>query len=249
MTYASGTAAASLGLTRSTGAYLSGPGELVTSPSAWMNNLVQNQNSEWSSFQTTFTPNGSTAASLAAWAQSMGGQFQYLENYATATPRVGVELLDSAGASSNAYVAAVQYNADGVGNLLLDASGLTITSCYGNESVTAGADTFAVKPCCVGTTIENSKSNETFVYGSGIGHDTITGFLATTPTHDLLQFSDSMFGFSATSSQTADAQFLLSNFASGTTNTVITDESGDRLTLRGVTIATLEANLGDFKFT
>jgi hypothetical protein len=58
-----------------------------------------------------------------------------------------------------------------------------------------------------------------------------------------------MFGFLATSSQTADAQALLSNFASGTTNTVIIDQSGDRLTLRGVTIATLEANLGDFKFT
>jgi hypothetical protein len=249
MTYASGTAAASLRLTSSSGAYLSTPGQLVTSPSAWMNNLVENENSEWSSFQTTFAPNSSTAASLATWAQSMGGQFQYLQNYATATPRVGVEVLDSAGASVNAYVAAVRYNADGVGNLLLDASGLTITCSSENESVTAGSDTFAVNPCCVGTTIENGRSKETFVYSSGFGHDAIAGFLATTTSHDLLQFSHSIFGFSATSSQTADAQALLSNFASGTTNTVITDQSGDSLTLRGVTIATLEANLGDLKFT
>ena len=36
-----------------------------------------------------------------------------------------------------------------------------------------------------------------------------------------LQFSAPMFGFSSTTSQTADAQALLSNYASGTTNTLI----------------------------
>ena len=87
-TYASGAAAASLGLTQSSGAYLSTPGELVISPSAWMDNIIDNENSQWSSFQTTFLLDSSTADDLSAWAQSTGGQFQYLENETSSTPPV-----------------------------------------------------------------------------------------------------------------------------------------------------------------
>ena len=134
---------------------------------------------------------------------------------------------------------------------ILYANAFTITSASGSESVTTGSDTFAVTPHSVETTtIRNSKSNETFVYGPGFGQDTIAGFLAPTSAgHDHLQFSHTMFGFSSTATQTADAQALLSSFASGTTNTTITDLQGDTLTLNGVTIATLKANLADFKFT
>jgi len=151
-----------------------------------------------------------------------------------------------------ALVADAQNNVSGSGNLILYANAFTITSASGSESVTIGLDTFAVNPHFVETTtIENSKSNETFVYGSGFGQDTITGFLAPTGAgHDHLQFSLAMFGFS-TATQTADAKALLSNpkFASGTANTTITDLEGDTLTLNGVTIATLQAHLADFKFT
>ena len=91
--------------------------------------------------------------------------------------------------------------------------------------------------------------NETFVYGPGFGHDTIIGFLEASPGNDVLQFSDSMFGFSSSSSQTADAHALLSNFASGTTNTTITDLQGDTLTINNHSIQTFENNLQDFKFT
>ncbi|MGO9465732.1 MAG: hypothetical protein ACLQVF_16460 [Isosphaeraceae bacterium] len=87
-TYASGAAAASLGLTQSSGAYLSTPGELVISPSAWMDNIIDNENSQWSSFQTTFLLDSSTADDLSAWAQSTGGQFQCLENETSSTPPV-----------------------------------------------------------------------------------------------------------------------------------------------------------------
>jgi hypothetical protein len=148
-----------------------------------------------------------------------------------------------------AQVATAQDNVNGSGSLLLYANGLTITSSSGNESITTGSDTFAVNPHSVETTTTNSKSTETFVYGPGFGQDTITGFLATTARHDLLQFSRSMFGFSSGPSQTADAQALLRSFATGTTNTTITGLQGDTLTLNGVTIATLKANLADFKFT
>jgi hypothetical protein len=96
--------------------------------------------------------------------------------------------------------------------------------------------------------------NETFVYGPGFGHDTLIGFLETGASHDLLQFSAAMFGFSpptSQSQQTADAQALLNNpnLASGTTNTTITDLHGDTLTINNHSIATFKNNLQDFKFT
>ncbi len=99
------------------------------------------------------------------------------------------------------------------------------------------------------TVTEHATQNETFVYGPGFGHDTLIGFLETSSSHDLRQFSDSMFGFSSSSSQTADARALLSNFASGTTNTTITDLQGDTLTINNHSISTFQNNLQDFKFT
>jgi hypothetical protein len=128
-----------------------------------------------------------------------------------------------------------------------------MTSASWSDSVAIGSDTLAVPPHSVETTtIMNSKSNVTFVYGPGFGQDAITGFLAPASAgHDHLQFSHTMFGFSSTATQTADAKALLSNpnFASGATNATITDLEGDTLTLNGVTIAALEGNLADFKFT
>jgi len=152
--------------------------------------------------------------------------------------------------SAGTLAADAQVNVNGSGSLLLYANGLTTTSSSGYEGVTVGSDTSAINPHSVETTTATNMQSETFAYGIGLGlgQDTLIGFLAATTNHDLLQFSASTFGFSSTSSQTADAQALLGNYASGTTNTVITDLHGDKLTLDGVTIATLKANLGDFKF-
>ena len=110
MTYASGTAAAALGLSQSAGAYLSTPGELFTTAASMMNNIV-GDSSEWSSFQTTFSPDSSTAAGLSAWAQSTSGQFQYLENYTSTTPPIVpssslAQIVDPAGTYSLAGASA-----------------------------------------------------------------------------------------------------------------------------------------------
>ncbi len=72
---------------------------------------------------------------------------------------------------------------------------------------------------------------------SGFQEDTLTGFLETSASHDLLQFS--------TTSQTAAAQALLSNYAPGATNTAITDPQGDVLTINNHSIATFQNNLQD----
>ena len=105
MTYASGTAAASLGLTQSAGAYLSTPGQITTSPSAWLNNLVENENSQWSSFQMTYPTASDTANALSAWSAASGGQFQYLSGYTVTTPPIvpsssAAEISDPAGTYS-----------------------------------------------------------------------------------------------------------------------------------------------------
>jgi hypothetical protein len=152
--------------------------------------------------------------------------------------------------SAGTLIADAQNNVNGTGTLLLSASGLTVTSSAGSDSVTTGSDIFAITPQSVETTnVQNSMSSETFVYGPGFGQDTVIGFLETGSTHDLLQFSASTYGFPSGQSQTADAQALLNNYASGTTNTVITDPQSDALTINNHSISTFQNNLQDFKFT
>ena len=154
--------------------------------------------------------------------------------------------------STGTLVAEARDMTNGSGNLILYANGLTITSASGSESVTTGSDTFAINPHAVQTVTATNMQSETFVYGPGFGQDTLTGFLETSASHDLLQFSASMFGFSppvSQSQQTADAQALLNNYASGTTNTIITDPQGDALTINNHSVSTFQNNLQDFKFT
>ena len=105
MTYASGTAAGLLGLTQSAGAYLSTPGQITTSPSAWSNNIVNNENSHWSSFQMTYPTAPDTADELSDWSAGSGGQFQYLSSVTTDTPPIvpsssAAEIVDPAGTYS-----------------------------------------------------------------------------------------------------------------------------------------------------
>ena len=50
LSYAGGTAAAALGLTQASGAYNSTPGQIVTSASAFMNNLIQTESDQFASF-------------------------------------------------------------------------------------------------------------------------------------------------------------------------------------------------------
>jgi hypothetical protein len=93
MTYAQGTAAGPLGLTRNSGAQLSTPGKVVTSPSAWLNEFTSTISNNWHSFQTTFDPDAGAMPphykdSLAAWAQSTNGGHTYLGNYFTRTPPI-----------------------------------------------------------------------------------------------------------------------------------------------------------------
>ena len=99
---ASGTVADLLGLTQSAGAYFSTPGQITTSPSAWLNNIVNNENSHWSSFQMTYPTAPYAAEELSDWSAGSGGQFQYLSGYTTSTPPITSAAVDPPGTYSSA---------------------------------------------------------------------------------------------------------------------------------------------------
>ena len=90
-TSATGMAAEMLGLAQGE-AYLSSTGGFSTSASDWMNNFVDTEADEFSSFQTTYNPKGATPpglqAAMEAWAQSTGGQFDYLHGWSAKTPPI-----------------------------------------------------------------------------------------------------------------------------------------------------------------
>jgi hypothetical protein len=89
LSYMSGAAAAALGLTQASGA-LNSPGGEPTSAAAFMNNLVQNENSQFGSFQALWPqlaqedPN--YLGDLAAWAQSTYGLYTFNQSTTTASP-------------------------------------------------------------------------------------------------------------------------------------------------------------------
>jgi hypothetical protein len=92
LTYMAGSAAGELGMTQNSGAFLSSTGQIVKSPSAWMDNFVANFDGDFSSFQTTYNPKKATPpgvqAALEAWAQSTDRQYTYLKGYSANTPPI-----------------------------------------------------------------------------------------------------------------------------------------------------------------
>ena len=82
LSYVGGTAAAALGLTQASGALDSTSSGFPTSAAAYMNNLVQNENSQFGSFQASGDPleqlDPEYLGDLAAWAQSTDGLYQFL---------------------------------------------------------------------------------------------------------------------------------------------------------------------------
>jgi hypothetical protein len=97
LTYMGGSAAKELGVADdSTGAFLSTPGQVVTSYSEWMNDFVAAGNpdgsNQWSTFQTIYDPKKDTPAeeeaALEAWAKSTDGQYKYLKGYSANTPPI-----------------------------------------------------------------------------------------------------------------------------------------------------------------
>ena len=124
LTYATGAAAAPLGLTEASGAWLASPGTNITSEAAFMSNLVATLSNEFGSFQSTWSQlaqeDPALQTELEEWAQSTDGQFQFLENNTTnASP---------AGTSSATIDPAGTYGGPGASAPTLAAAGTYIPS-------------------------------------------------------------------------------------------------------------------------
>ena len=102
------------------------------------------------------------------------------------------------------------------------------------------------------TITASGTTGDTFAFAPNFGHDTITSFVATGATRDLLQFNASAFGAGlTTANQSSDWQALLSHTMNNSAGAaVITDLFGDSLTLTGVSKTTISAaaNAADFRF-
>ncbi len=95
----------------------------------------------------------------------------------------------------------------------------------------------------------SGSTGDTFLLTPDFGALTISNFAATGSGHDILEFQASMFSYLTPGmTQAAEAMAILGYAAPSGANTVITDSLGDKITLNSVSIATLNANLADFKF-
>jgi hypothetical protein len=113
---------------------------------------------------------------------------------------------------------------------------LTFTSsAFGTSVATADGQSFGFAPNA-NITLTGGGTNESFVFGAGFGHATITDFvpqaLATT-NHDTIAFASGTF---------TDFQDLLSHATQSGHDTVITDHAGDALVLQHVSVAQLTAH-------
>ena len=152
--------------------------------------------------------------------------------------------------SAGTIVAEAYDNVNHSGSLTLLGSGLTVTSGSGTESLTVGADTFALNPHSVETITATGTTSDVFVYTPSFGQETINGFAAAGAGHDVLHFNASSFSYLTPGmTQAADLAAVLGHATqTAAGNTVIADSFGDTLTLNAVTKATLSANSSDFKF-
>ena len=98
LSFASGTVADELGLTQASGALNSSPGGALQSASVFMNNLVQNEYSQFGSFQATWQTlaelDPEYLGDLAAWAQSTGDLYTFLNQWTEHHPAGRIEPAD-----------------------------------------------------------------------------------------------------------------------------------------------------------
>lgn len=123
---------------------------------------------------------------------------------------------------------------------------MTLRSGLNNLAVQVGGgslnETFSVNA--------GGSSNDTFVMTPDFGKLTIANFAASGSGQDILQFQASMFSYLSPSSMTLaqEVAAVLSHATQSGSNTVISDSLGDTVTLSSISLSTLSANTGAFKF-
>ena len=154
--------------------------------------------------------------------------------------------------SAGVQVAEARDMIGGAGTLILNADHLTVSSSSGSLGMTTGPDSFEVNSHTSESIVASGRTAETFEYGSGFGHESITGLLASGPSNDIIQLPLAMFkGLSSTNTATQNWDALIANGAvvqSGG-NVTITDTAHDTLTVNSMTTSMLSNHAGNvFKF-
>ena len=116
--------------------------------------------------------------------------------------------------SAGVQVAEARDMIGGAGTLILNADHLTVSSSSGSLRVTTGSDTFKVNSHASESIIASGRTAETFEFGSGFGHESITGLLTSGASHDVIEFPIAMFnGLSSSNTATQNWNALLSSGA------------------------------------
>ena len=151
---------------------------------------------------------------------------------------------------TNGATVTVASDGAGGGTLRLGGNAVTVTSGPSELSVTVGTQTLPLTDYPVEAfTAPTGKTNETFIFNTGFGNDTINGFAASGTGHDVLLFAAASFGMSSSNTQAEDLAAMLTQTQNVGGSAVIRDNYGDTVTLTGVTKETLAANPADIKFT
>ena len=118
-----------------------------------------------------------------------------------------------------------------------------------------GAETFNVGTSSLSLgfrqteTIQTNAGTDTFVLGSNFGAETINGFKTSGANLDTIQLSASAFSYlSAGMTQAQDLAAVLAHATSSGSGITISDSSGDKLTLAGLTACAITASASQFHF-
>ncbi len=117
------------------------------------------------------------------------------------------------------------------GNDSLDLSGITLT---GIELIDAGAGNDYITASAAHDVLKGGSGNDTFVFRDGFGHDTIVDFeIGSGAAHDVIDFTEAGF---------ADFNAVLAAASQVGSDTVITIDQDQQLTLAGITLQQLTAD-------
>jgi hypothetical protein len=128
--------------------------------------------------------------------------------------------------------------------------GMTVTR--GGGAATLQVGTGAADPLAYNATQKidaTSSGSENFIFTTGFGSETISGFEASGTTPDTIELSASSFSYlKAGMTQAQDLAAVLAKSTENATGLRIADSHGDALTLAGLTAATIAANPSVIKF-
>ena len=126
---------------------------------------------------------------------------------------------------------------------------MTVTRGSGAETLQSGSSQFSLGYHSTETIKAAGVGDETFVFGSNWGNETITGFVASGANADAIKLPTSSFSYLAPSmTQAQDLDAVLSHASSSGSGITFSDSFGDKLTLSGLTASTITANASHFSF-